>query len=474
VTSAIACRRCAGLFIETGAALSGVDDNLLKIDHIVVLMMENRSFDHMLGFLTIDQGRDDIEGPRLEMKNEYRGETYRVHAARSTKLVQQQDPCHSGWCVDEQLANGNGGFVSNYMKTRKGPLIGSPDIVMAYHTAEQLPIYAFLVEQFAVCDHWSCSVRGATMPNRCYAVAGTSAGTRDNHKPSRPYFLASFVRHLEREQWRWFSHDYVPMLWLIDPLYGLAEEETPAYFDRRDLAGHRSFLERAEQGDLPAVSWIDPNFHDVAFGAAGSNDDHPPSDLRAGQKLVLQLFHALVRSPAWPKTLLILTYDEHGGFFDHVAPPGAADDHRDTRAYGPRVPAPVVSPWVAARSVSKTVFDHSSIVKTILTRFCRDQGGRIPNMGARVAAANHLGELLSEPQPRPANPQAEYQSLLDAAAAWHEQLVHLGAGEDWTSPQRTDFQEDFMAAKQELLAARTQVRAAKTVGAIQGGEGGGQ
>ena len=154
--------------------------------------------------------------------------------------------------------------------------------------------------------------------------------------------------------------------------------------------GHRSFLERAAKGDLPAVSWIDPNFYDLTFGPTGSNDDHPPSDLRAGQKLVLQLVDALMQSPAWKKTLLVITYDEHGGFFDHVQPPKAADDRPAMRRYGPRVPAIVVSPFVGAQSVSKTVFDHTSIIKTILTRFCAKKDGSIPKMGARVAAAKHL------------------------------------------------------------------------------------
>ena len=101
--------------------MTAADENLQKIDHIVVLMMENRSFDHMLGFLTLEQGRHEVDGPTLAMKNEYRGDTYRVHPATSTKLVKAQDPCHSGWCVDEQLAGSSGGFVANYMKTRRGP-----------------------------------------------------------------------------------------------------------------------------------------------------------------------------------------------------------------------------------------------------------------------------------------------------------------------------------------------------------------
>jgi phospholipase C len=446
--------------------LSPADENLQKIDHIVVLMMENRSFDHMLGFLTIEQGRTDIEGPTLEMKNDYRGESYHVHPAARTTMTKAQDPCHSGWCIDEQLKNGNSGFVSNYMKTRKAGAGGNPGVVMAYHTPEQLPVYSYLADQFCVCDQWFCSVPGATMPNRCYAVAGNSKGTRDNLKPSQPYDLPSFVRHLKDEQWRWYSHDYVPIIWLIDPEYGLAIETVPAYFDQRDVFGHRSFLERAAANDLPAVSWIDPNFFDLTFGPTGSNDDHPPSDLRAGQKLVLQLFDALAQSEAWAKTLLVITYDEHGGFYDHVAPPTeVADDRPAMRRYGPRVPALVVSPFVGQQSVSKTVFDHTSLIKTILTRFAAQADGTVPQMGARVAAAKHLGELLTEDTPRPAPKQADYQVLLKQAADWHEQLVHNGVREQ-TGPglalphELTDWQSDFLGAKRELLAARRQLVAA--------------
>ncbi len=329
---------------------------------------------------------------------------------------------------------------------------------MAYHTAEQLPVYDYLAERFCVCDKWFCSVPGATMPNRCYAVAGTSGGLVDNHSPTRPYYLSSFVRHLHPDQWRWYSHDYVPMLWLIDPEYGLSQEAEPAYFDRRDLFGHRSFLERAAAHDLPAVSWIDPNFYDLTFGPTGSNDDHPPSDLRAGQKLVLQLFDALARSELWEKTLLVITYDEHGGFFDHVPPPAAAADRPGMDRYGPRVPALVISPWAAPKSVSNTVFDHTSIIKTILKRFCANAQGEIPDMGARVNAAHHLGELLTETQPRPAPALADYQPLIDAAGRWHEEMVHTGVREqDLTTGALTDLQADFLGAKRELLAARTQL-----------------
>src|SRR4026208_1649995 len=118
--------------------MTEADDNLRKIDHIVVLMMENRSFDHMLGFLTIEHGRKDVEGPTLKMKNVYRGATFNGHPASRPTMTKAQDPCHSGWCVDEQLANNSGGFVSNFMKTRKGGG-ANPRAAVACHNAAQLP-----------------------------------------------------------------------------------------------------------------------------------------------------------------------------------------------------------------------------------------------------------------------------------------------------------------------------------------------
>jgi phospholipase C len=439
--------------------MSSAVDNLHKIDHIVVLMMENRSFDHMLGFLSIDEVRHDIDGLSAGLANEADGRRYEIHKATGTKLVKAQDPCHSGWCVDEQVKDGMSGFASNYAKTRKKIFPGdTPATVMAYHTAAQLPVYNYLAQQFCVCDRWFCSVPGATMPNRCYAVAGRAQGSRDNINPPL-YHLHGFVRHLDHASvpWRWYSHDDVPMLWLIDQLYAVGHLSVPAYFDRQEPFGPRSFLQDAAAGKLPAVSWIDPNFIDVSFGPEGSNDDHPPSDLHAGQDLVLKVFHALARSPLWPSILLVITYDEHGGFYDHVEPEAAKDDDSRFRRYGPRVPALVVSPWVEPGQASHVLFDHTSIIKTILLRFCRKNDGSIPNMGARVKAAKHLGEILTVPSARGAPPQSEYQFLIDEMSRFHATLLQRAMNaqaEGAPPPELTDFQEEFLAAKQELLAMR--------------------
>jgi phospholipase C len=446
-----------------------------KVDHIVVLMMENRSFDHMLGFLTIDEGRTDVEGLTPDHSNSGGGHTYKVHRAFNTRLVKAQDPSHGSQSVAQQVADGEmSGFVENYLVTRPTPPMkgDTPAIVMAHHTAEQLPVYAYLAEHYCVCDHWFCSVPGETMPNRCYAVAGGSGGRIDAIRPPGPYNLKSFCRHLDaaKVSWRWFSHDYVPMLWIIDPEYGLDDESIPSYFDRKDVLGHRSFVERAASGDLPAVSWIDPNFIDLSFGPAGSNDDHPPSDLHAGQKLVLELFDAVVQGPAWKKTLLIITYDEHGGFYDHVPPPTAADDAPALRKLGPRVPALVISPWVSERQVAKTVFDHTSIIKTILARFCRKPNGTVPDMGARVRAAEHLGGLLSAKRARPAPARSDYQTLIDQTRTWAEALAAdqvLQTPEGIIAPDAhlTDFQEDWVSARNAILQLRA---AKKKIAALDG------
>ena len=163
--------------------------NLEKIDHIVVLMLENRSFDHMLGFLTIDEGRTDVEGLTAALENTADGKSFPVHPAQGTRLVKAQDPCHSGWCVDEQIAGGPmSGFAANYKKTRPQPPLAadSPGTIMAYHTAEQLPVYAYLADRFAVCDHWFCSVGGATRNSKSRGrLTRTSSCTVFDSGPGR-------------------------------------------------------------------------------------------------------------------------------------------------------------------------------------------------------------------------------------------------------------------------------------------------
>jgi len=412
-------------------------DNLGKIDHIVVLMLENRSFDHMLGYLSLEGGRTDVEGLKPGMSNDAAGRPYQVEHLRATTVPNPKwDPDHSSKATDRQINGGKmDGFAASYADTLASRSVSDPDpgVVMGYYNAADLPVYDHLAANFCVCDRWHSSVPGATWPNRLYAVAGSADGSRDDKpKPPPIYAKHSFVRHLDAAgvNWRWYTYD-VGTLRCVDHDYLIGSREHFAYVDRSKLPlevrleeellldeDSASFVEDARRGKLAPVSWIDPNFKDVNLAHAQSNDDHPPSDVGAGQELALLVYNALAAGPLWEKTLLLIVYDEHGGFHDHVPPPEALDDDPAMFGrYGIRVPALVVSPWVSPRTAAHTVYDHTSIIKTILTRFApaelplRSQPGEFIHwleeghphyMGKRVATAEHLGALLTEPAPRPA------------------------------------------------------------------------
>jgi phospholipase C len=455
--------------------------NLEKVDHIVVLMLENRSFDHMLGYLSLTGRRPDIDGLRPGFANEYQGHTYPVHHLDATAL--EVDPDHSASAIDQQVADGSmGGFVASAMATlaSRGVHDGDPACVMGYYDAADVPVYDHLAEEFAVCDRWFSSVPGATLPNRLYSLCGVAAGSRDDRPSHVPplYNQPSFVRHLDAHHvpWCWYSFD-PGTLRLADAHYLLGHHDRFGYFSKTGLPWQTildisvnpkipSFLEDAASGTLRSVSWIDPaftNFNPLGFPV---NDDHPPADIKDGQDLVLAVYDALAAGPQWDSSLLVIVYDENGGFFDHVPPPQAADDEPETFGrYGVRVPAIIVSPWVEPRTVSSTLFDHTSIIKTILLRFCpqalhdpqwakgrrgRPGVGRPRYPGVRVAQANHLGELLTRTTPRPAPPR---DALVQQAEARAEQARTGEPGTGRRGPGNhplNDLQKSILAATQEL------------------------
>lgn len=424
-----------------------VQDNLSKIDHIVVLMLENRSFDHMLGYLELEAGRQEVDGLTGKMNNEYNQVKYKVHHLDSTRMV--EDPGHESDDVAEQLANNNGGFISNFARHYPN---ADPGKIMGYYNGNDLPVYHHLSQHFGICDRWFCSVPGSTWPNRLYALTGHAAGSKDN-KPVPIYSELSFVRHLEAKgvSWRWYSHDF-QTLRCVDEKYRTGYDENFFRVEASSQLEAEDFLDHAAAGDLPAVSWIDPNL--VGLTAVAANDDHPPADVTAAQSLVLTIYSALLASPAWKKTLFIITYDEHGGFYDHVVPPEAADDDPNFRRYGVRVPALIISPWVIPGSVSHTDFDHTSIIKTILLRFCREPDGSIPNMGSRVANANHLGDLLVLPKPRPISARLVPNRLLNhiarwQARAWKSKIV-AQMQESRRQKKLNEFQQGLVAAKRQF------------------------
>jgi phospholipase C len=408
-------------------------------------MMENRSFDHLSGYLKLEAGKP-VDGLTAGMFNQYKNKKYVVHRLTDTAFDDGQDPCHSGQCVAEQIRGANGGFVANYARTH--PADPDPGLVMGYYNADSVPVYDHLASGFCVCDRWFCSVDGATWPNRLYSLTGRAANSKDNRIVPL-YDIPSVMRNLDRlnVSWNWYSHD-ISTLRLVDSRYRVG------HLDRFHDFEHHSkpnFLRHAATGQLASVSWIDPDFGD--FGFSG-NDDHPPADLKAGQELILKLVHAVTSGPQWLKTLLVIIYDEHGGLYDHVTPLKADDDAPAFRRYGPRVPAFVVSPWVEPGGVASQIFDHTSILKTILLKFCKNAAGAIPNMGRRVTAANHLGGLLSRTT---VAPPVDLSPLIELAANWKkDQFIEAFARSRETAEvsmqhvPANDFQEGLARARKEL------------------------
>jgi phospholipase C len=454
-------------------------ERLHEVEHIVVLMLENRSFDHMLGYLSLEGGRGDVDGlpAEFDQVNQSKTGAHKPHHLDRTRLsTEVEDPGHSGKDVREQLTHNNTGFAANfeehatgYVAKHGGPM-PDPALVMGYYNAADLPVYDFLAKHFMVCDRWFSSVPGATWPNRLYAVAGKAAGSHDDLSPPL-YSLPSFPRFLDQEgvDWRWYSTDPASLR-MIDPEYRLGHHERFSFLDKRKLSAKEripgafleegpSFLDDAANDKLPKVAWIDPHFKDAHMLGPNSNDDHPPEDVTAGQDLVLTIYHALRRSKAWPKTLFLITYDEHGGFFDHVPPPASPDDDPAFNRYGVRVPAIVVSPMVAPRSTAREdggeriLFDHTSIIKTILLRHCLDAQGQIPDMGTRVSQANHLGQVLSDSRPE----VADHSHLGARMVQWRSEWATARFADPQSKarqPQRlTELQDGFVRAARRLREA---------------------
>ncbi len=227
---------------------------LEKIDHIVVLMLENRSFDHLLWYLSLEGGRGDIDGLREEFANDHNGRRYPVHHL-GTAIP--DDPDHSARSVDLQVGGGKmNGFVASYADTlsRRGVEDGDPGRVMGYYNAADVPVYDHLARQFAVCDHWFSSVPGATWPNRLYAISGRAARSRDDLPHNRPpmYNQPSFVRHLDAHgvTWRWYSFE-VGTLRLVDARYKLGHHDSFAFFSRGNRTRRHQRRAGTRAGGLP-------------------------------------------------------------------------------------------------------------------------------------------------------------------------------------------------------------------------------
>lgn len=346
------------------------------IEHVVLVMMENRSFDHMLGSLSLLEGRDEVDGLLDGMSNPHPdgGDV----AVRKMLPAENclADPPH-GWASSHrQLAGGdNSGFVSEYLDRHPNVDVS---LAMSYLDREALPALYAMSDGYATCTNWFASLLTSTWPNRLYATAADSAGMKSNDFPpdvSLDFPVPTIFESLDAAGLSWGAYPaVVSMLSLFFANLRSRDEMS-------DLDG---FFDACEDGTLPALSWVEP-----VYGLA---DDHPPAHSMLGQVFMASIHNAVANSPQWDKTLIVFYYDECGGFHDHVAPPLTADDRAADGfdQLGFRVPAVVCGPWVRPGMVSDTVFDHTSALAEVQRLFGLDP------LTARDGAANDLSSLMDE------------------------------------------------------------------------------
>lgn len=377
------------------------------IDNVVIVQMENRSFDHYFYSYGAEEGKDIEVMPSGAFNLLQDGTSIAAEWLDGEYLI-DPDPPHMWDQVHRQWNNGaNDGFVTEYEKVMgvkgNGDLHKYLDIVfkkeirdryglrpkdgeaynekyqelytdevfesefakrigwvMGYYKREQKPILYSLADNFTLCEKWFCSVLGPTWPNRFYSLAATSNGLKDNSaalQARTPYY--SMVR----------DHGYTVGLYAYQPLFyfGLTVDDfqkkrtDPKYpgLGLRVRALDR-FFEDCENGTLPNVSIVEPDY--------SLNDDHPPQDVRLGESFLSSIYEAVRKSPQWERTLMLVYYDEHGGFYDHVKPPKVEHDAYASEGFdqlGFRVPGMLIGPLVKRGHILRNVVDHASVPKLI-------------------------------------------------------------------------------------------------------------
>lgn len=386
---------------------------MAQIDHVIVLMLENRSFDSMLGRL-YPQSKD-FDGLAGTESNRFNGEEIRVWTSGTTHDPSMKIPTPDpGELFDDITAQifGAGksppspptmeGFAQDYAGV---PNASARDIMHGY-APQQVPVLSELARAFGVSDRWFASAPNQTWPNRFFVHTGTAAGYVNNMPLHVPYTMKTIYNRLSAAQrsWRVYYHD-VPQVATLSRIWADLPDHLYSFED--------AFMADAMAGRLPSYSFIEPRYFADPLLNRMPNDQHPPHDVRLGERLIARCYDAIRNGAAWDRSLFIITYDEHGGLYDHVPPPAAVPP--DSRSpdgfkfdrYGVRVPAVLVSPWIAAGSIirppdgSPYPFDHTSILATLRKLF---RLGR--PLSERDAVAPDLLSALSLPEPSNRGPNS--------------------------------------------------------------------
>jgi phospholipase C len=409
-----------------------------RIRHVVYLMLENRSFDHVLGWL-YDVGKRDGRGihfvgderpfdgastamfnvdPSMGGQKVFLAQYQDGRPSLKTKIdFLPNDPYHDKTDVMRQFFYGQADGYSERAKPGMGGFVWNNGVheVMWTYTPEQLPVINGLAREFAVSDAWFCSMPSATDPNRAFAFTGSALTTLNNFQNGVQYQYWPYVprrQSIWKLLWSQGITDwklYHSVLWLnfVHSYHLFLQGQVPTVD-----ASVANFLFPIEQfkadalaGKLPAFSHLEPAW----IAPQGTTSYHPGADLVPGERALADLYEAVRAGPAWNETLFVITFDEHGGIFDHASPPYAVNpwplDQNDGFRYdllGPRVPAIVISPWIERQTVFRSgediAFDHTSVLSTLLQWF------GVPRsrwaMGDRVDAAPSFETVLTRRQPR--------------------------------------------------------------------------
>ncbi len=356
---------CAGALVLPLAAQGNLPPPAQSgIEHIVICMMENRSFDHMLGWLPHADGRQ--EDLTYLDENDVPHVTYRL--APDYQGCAHADPDHT---YEGGRVQFNDGACDGWLRAGD-----SDEFAIGFYKKNDLRFFAKAASDWTVCDRYFCSIMAETWPNKIYGYCGQTDRLTNAFEPCSLPTILDRLASANLSSLYYFSD--VPFLAIWGLQYLPISRPFPV------------FLADAAAGTLPAVSYIDPKFIDAASGT--SHDDHPHADVRNGQAFMERVYRAVTQSPNWSSTVLVFTYDEWGGFFEHVPPPLRAVPPGDQLAgndgrLGFRVPCIVVSPFARAR-VSSIEFEHCSILRLIEWRWSLEP------LTVRDATANNLAEAL--------------------------------------------------------------------------------
>ena len=459
------------------------DANPLKrIEHIVVVMLENRSFDSLLGWLydpaneaPFDIVPSDFEGlsgkrlsnPDVSGKEVPAGKTLDPRSPQPNPGEPFEDvysqiydvplmPFSEVPAVPTKAATMRG-FIRNYADQKHKPI--DPSTIMQSLTPQTVPVLSALAHNFALCDHWFASIPTQTFCNRSFVHAGTSSGYVNNNGGGLCFVneTPTIFDLLEEagRTWQVFAGG-----WLLQSFTLLTQKSMWKYAFTKHFAHFNDFLRAAGRSNgLPNYSFIEPVYFDsMVWGP--ENDMHPecnpyefygPSNLHRGEALLATVYNALRKSPDWESTLLVIIFDEHGGCYDHVSPPTSdnckvainPDDKVIERGelggigfrfdrLGPRVPAIVVSAYTAAQTRLHDLFEHTSILSTVVNCFNLPKG----RLGARQSIVLNLGGALNMTTPRGSYPfiEAPHYSLYEDLKTEFRSTAHSRPAETGPTP----------------------------------------